>query len=101
MPPAFSANLKTKELRNERAGALLRVGSESVENPAKRISLISFCRRPLRTRMWHRLGGAPVWLPACVEGLQSQAVESKVSNEPRPINQIAPPQPSGLLQEPE
>jgi len=58
-------------------------------------------RRPLRTRMWHRLGGAPVWLPAFIEGLQSQAVESKVKQRTRPINQIAPPQPSGLLQEPE
>jgi hypothetical protein len=100
-PRAFSTNLKKKSCGIERAYPLLWVGSGRVENSAKTISRTSFVPRPLRARSWHRLGGELVCLPACIEGFQSQAVESKVNNEPRPINQIAPPQPSRLLQEPE
>src|SRR5882762_8036214 len=100
-PRALHINLKQTSCGNEGTGALLRVGSHRVENSAKNISLISFGPHPLRARSWHRLGGEPVWLPACIEGFQSQALKSKVSNEPRPINQVAPPQPPGLLQKPE
>jgi len=72
-----------------------------MENSAKNISLISFGRRALRARSWHRLGGESVWLPVCIEGFQSQAFDCKPSNKPCPISQIAPPQPLEFLQEPE
>jgi len=64
-------------------------GSSKVWRIRRRESSNLFCRRPA-TRMWHHWVERLSWLPASSKDSVSSC-RVQVSNEPRPINQIAPP----------